>query len=183
MILKNTELKDLYLVEFDFFSDFRGEFIKLFNMENFPQLTKTQNIHQINLSKTIGKGSVRGMHGQISPYLEYKYVTCIDGEIFDIAIDLRRNSKTFLKKFNIILSAEKKIGVLIPPGFVHGFQLLSDNCTMIYCHTNIYKPDSEIGLNVMDPILNIDWPMNIKNLSDKDKSYEFLESTYNGIEI
>jgi dTDP-4-dehydrorhamnose 3,5-epimerase len=141
----------------------------------------TKSIVQINHTITHRKGTVRGLHFQYPPYAETKLVSCLRGEIFDIAVDLRHNSSTFLRWHSARLSAENRQSLLIPEGFAHGFQTLSEDCELIYLHTEAYHPESEGALNVLDPRISISWPLAISELSERDRNHDFIEEEFQGI--
>ena len=149
------------------------------------ELKKISNIsiEQINHSVTKDKGTVRGMHFQYEPNAEVKMVKCIRGKVFDVVIDIRKDSKTFLKHFSIELTAKNQKMIYIPKGFAHGFQTLEDDTELLYLHSTIYTPINEGALNVIDPLLNIKWPLDIINLSSRDSEHKFLDNNFKGIEI
>ena len=121
------------------------------------------------------------MHFQVKPFSEDKLVTCILGEIFDVVIDIRLDSPTFLGHHSQILSSKNSKSLLIPAGFAHGFQALSDDCHILYLHSENYSPDYEKGLNPMDPNLNIKWPLFVEEISEKDKTNPFIDTNFVGI--
>jgi len=138
-------------------------------------------IVQINFTHTKSKGVIRGLHFQSPPFQEMKLVSCIHGEVWDVAIDLRANSKTFLKWHAEILSDKNGYGLLIPEGYAHGFQALTDEVEMLYFHSEKYEPTSEGGLNPSDPLLNISWPLGVTELSSRDQAHPFLNSQFIGM--
>lgn len=173
--VKNTGLNGLHVVKREQLLDDRGSFERLFCMHEFKQFTKS-NIVQINRTITKNIGTVRGLHYQTPPFSEVKIVSCLRGEVFDVAVDLRPDSPTFLKHHSERLSESNNQTFVIPEGFAHGFQTLTDNCEMIYFHTACYNASSEIGLNAMDPLISIPWPLPVSHRSSKDKSWKFLTS-------
>ena len=121
------------------------------------------------------------MHFQHPPKAEVKMVRCIRGSVFDAIIDLRKDSKTFLQWHSEILSAENMKMLYIPKGFAHGFQTLEGNCEMLYLHTEVYSPLHEGGIRYNDPTIGIQWPLEIAEISQKDKSYDMLLHDFTGI--
>ena len=138
---------------------------------------------QINHTFTASRGTVRGIHFQYPPHTEIKFVSCLRGEVFDVAVDLRCNSPTFLCWHSEMLSADNHRTLVIPEGFAHGFQALSNDCEMLYLHTAAYQPDAEDGLNVRDPRLSIEWPLPIVELSQRDAGFPLLDETFAGVVI
>jgi dTDP-4-dehydrorhamnose 3,5-epimerase len=135
----------------------------------------------LNDSFTYKKATVRGMHFQHAPFREIKLVRCIAGTVYDVIIDLRKDSPTFLRWFAIELSSENKRMVYIPEGFAHGFQCLTDNCELIYHHTEFYNPAAEAGIRYDDPMIKIKWPMVAINLSSRDAGHPYLDENFKGI--
>ena len=164
----STGFEGLYVVNRTKFVDNRGSFDKLFCKKSMLEINNFE-VKQINISYTKERGSVRGMHLQTAPHAEKKIVTCIEGSVLDIVVDLNRHSKTYKKVFKMELSFEKQNSLVIPEGFAHGFQTLTDNCKLLYAHSNVYSPNSETGINIYDDCLQDHWPLIIKNLSERDK--------------
>ncbi|MEI7868322.1 MAG: dTDP-4-dehydrorhamnose 3,5-epimerase [Candidatus Methylumidiphilus sp.] len=175
------QLAGLMLVQRRAIEDDRGFLSRFYCAEEFREVGFNKPIAQINHTLTRNKGTVRGLHFQYPPHTETKLVSCFKGEIWDVAVDLRRDSPTFLHSHGEILSAENRRSLLIPEGYAHGFQLLTDECEMIYLHTATYHPEAEGGINVADPKLNIAWPLPIVNLSARDGSHPFISRDYQGI--
>jgi len=171
------------ILDRSFFSDQRGSFSKFLSVESLHKLGVDFSVMQINHSITSSAGSVRGMHFQKPPHHEKKLISCIKGRILDVAIDLRADSDTFLHYYCLELSGENKKMILIPEGFAHGFQTLSDDCELLYAHSKEYVENSEGGLNPLDPILNIKWPLAISKISDRDKNHEFISNQFKGFMI
>ena len=161
--------------------DQRGFFSRLYCSAELAALGLRLPIAQINQSFTRRRGAVRGLHYQRPPHAEDKFVSCLRGEVFDVAVDLRRGSGTFLKWHGELLSADNARSVLIPQGFAHGFQALSDDCELLYLHTRAYAPDAEAALNVRDPALAIVWPLPFTDLSARDAGHAFLTPDFDGI--
>ena len=181
MKIINTNLKENYNIILSSFSDTRGVFTRLFCSKKFKNLLGKKKIVQINYSKTKLKGSVRGMHYQINPFKEAKFIICVRGKIYDIAIDIRKNSKNFLRYQHTILSDKNKVINFIPEGFAHGFQTMTDNCELIYFHTNEYKKKYECSILYNEPLVDIKWPLKIKHISYKDKNIKKLNKKFVGI--
>jgi dTDP-4-dehydrorhamnose 3,5-epimerase len=180
-VVSDLPLAGLKLIQRRHFVDGRGLFSRLFCMHELRKAGWHKPIAQINLSFTAQQGVVRGLHFQKAPHTEMKLVTCIQGMVWDVAVDLRAESQTFLHWHAEILSAENNRSLLIPDGFAHGFQTLSDNVTLIYSHSAEHKPDYESALNVRDPKLAIAWPIPITMLSSKDSQYPYLNSSFKGV--
>jgi len=172
-----TEFEGLSIIERGAFQDSRGIFEKIFSFRDLSSIINNFSIEQINLSKNTSKGTLRGLHYQLKPYEEYKIVTCLKGKIFDVAVDLRENSKTYLKHFNIILKENDNLSICIPVGFAHGFQTLANDSHVLYLQTGLYSPIFEAGVNALDPLLSIKWPIQISNFSSRDKKLPFLTSS------
>lgn len=181
MKIITTNLKENCNIILDSFSDSRGIFTRLYCSKQLKNLLGKKKILQINYSKTKQKGSIRGMHYQLSPYKEAKFVMCIKGKVYDIAIDMRKNSKNFLKYQDTILSDKNNTINFIPEGFAHGFQTMTDNCELIYFHTNEYKKKYECSILYNEPLVDIKWPLKIKHISYKDKNIKKLNKKFVGI--
>ncbi|BBO19560.1 dTDP-4-dehydrorhamnose 3,5-epimerase [Candidatus Desulfobacillus denitrificans] len=179
----DTPLAGLKVVQRKPIRDARGYFSRFFCAEEFRQAGLNSRIAQINHSHSKIAGTVRGMHYQLPPHAETKFVSCIRGEIFDVAVDLRRNSPTFLQWHGEILSAENQRSLLIPEGFAHGFQTLTEDCELLYLVSAAYAPTAEGGVNALDPMLKIEWPLPVTEMSEKDRSVLFLPFDYTGIEM
>lgn len=176
-----TPLSDVQLVQRKAIEDHRGFLSRFYCAEEFRAAGIDKPIAQINQTLTRQKGAVRGLHFQHQPHAEIKLVSCLKGEIFDVAVDLRRDSPTFLHWYGAILSAENRKSLLIPEGFAHGFQALTEDCELIYLHTATYHPDAEDALNVADQKINIAWPLPINDLSERDRNHPFIKSDFQGI--
>lgn len=177
-----TPLAGLTLVQRKAADDARGFFSRFFCDMEFRTAGLQKPIAQINHTLTRKMGAVRGMHFQHPPHAETKIVNCLRGEIFDVAVDLRRGSPTFLRWHAEILSAENHRSLLIPEGFAHGFQTLTNDCELIYLHTAAFRPEAEGALNAADPRLAIVWPLPIDELSGRDKAHPFIGADYGGVE-
>jgi len=178
-----SPLKGLYKIDRKPISDSRGFFSRFYCAEEFKEIGFTRPVAQMNQTLTKQKGAVRGMHYQHPPYTETKVVTCIRGEIIDVAVDIRKDSPTFLQWHAEILSAENQSSLYIPDGFAHGFQTLTENCELLYIHSSFYEVDAEDALNALDPKLSIDWPFEITELSERDHNHPMIDTDYEGIDI
>jgi dTDP-4-dehydrorhamnose 3,5-epimerase len=163
--------------------DNRGWFERMFCIVDLHEVLSDRTIVQVNRTLTHIKGSVRGMHFQHAPNAEMKFVSCLRGEVFDVAVDLRVESSTFLQWHAEVLSADNHKTFAIPEGFAHGFQTLSDDCEMLYLHTAAYDSDAEAGLNPQDPALTIDWPLPIADMSVRDTSHPLITTRYVGVRL
>ena len=174
-------LQNLMLVERNHLSDERGFFVRLFCANELGIAGWTKPIQQINFTHTKHKGSVRGMHFQNNPFAEMKMVTCLQGSVFDVAVDLRPESETFLHWHGEILSLANKRSLIIPEGFAHGFQALDDDCELLYFHSEPYDQPSEEGILFDDQKIGISWPIEITEVSKRDKSHHPLDSNFKGV--
>jgi len=179
----DTPLAGLKVVQRKPIRDARGYFSRFFCAEEFRQAGLNDRIAQINHSHSKIAGTVRGMHYQRPPHAETKFVSCIRGEIFDVAVDLRRDSPTFLQWHGEILSAENQRSLLIPGGFAHGFQTLTEDCELLYLVSAAYAPTAEGGVNALDPMLKIEWPLPVTEMSEKDRNNVMLPQEYSGIKL
>ncbi|EBH9040662.1 TPA: dTDP-4-dehydrorhamnose 3,5-epimerase [Salmonella enterica] len=164
-----TEIPDVLIFEPKVFSDERGFFMESFNQKVFEEAVGRKiEFVQDNHSKST-KGVLRGLHYQVEPYAQGKLVRCTAGEVFDVAVDIRKDSETFGKWVGVNISSENKRQLWIPEGFAHGFLVLSDSADFLYKTSNYYSPVHERGIVWNDPTININWPINIdKILSEKD---------------
>lgn len=181
MIVDSLPLSGLKKIKRASFSDHRGFFSRLFCEKTLKTEGFLKSVSQINHSVTLKKGSIRGLHAQYPPHAEMKLVTCLSGKIWDVAVDIRKNSPTFLKWYATILSEENQESLLIPEGFAHGFQSLSDNTCLIYCHSHGYEPSFELRLHPQDPALTINWPLEVQDLSKKDQEAAFIGPQFEGM--
>ncbi len=172
--ITETKLSGLKVVERRCIGDSRGFFSRLFCAEELAIIGWTKPIAQINHTYTAIKGTVRGMHYQHPPHAEMKLVTCLRGEVFDVGVDLRSDSPTFLQWAGVHLSASNCKALLLPEGFAHGFQTLTDDVELLYCHSTAYNKEAEGGVCPLDPKLAIAWPMEITILSDRDRGHPLL---------
>ena len=183
MNFMSTGLKGSYVIDLVPIEDNRGWFVRTYCKDEFKAIGHTKEWVQLNHSCTNAAGTVRGMHFQRPPFAEIKLIRCIAGKIFDVVIDLRKDSETFLKWFGVELSADNKKMIYIPGGFAHGFQTLTDDCQLIYHHSEYYKPGSEGGIKYNDDRVGIDWPLPVKNVSDRDENHPKLDNFFEGLNI
>ncbi len=169
LVLHSTPLSGLRRVVRPRMGDERGFFSRFFDAAGFADAGWPGAVEQMNHTRTDRAGTVRGMHFQRVPHEEWKYVSCLAGAVFDVAVDLRAGSQTHGQWFGAVLSAENGESLLIPAGFAHGFQTLADECELLYLHSARYAPDAEGGIDALDPILNIAWPLPVSVRSDRDK--------------
>lgn len=179
----DTPLAGLKVIQRKPIEDARGFLSRFYCAEEFKNYGFNKPINQINHALTKQKGAVRGLHYQQAPYAEIKLVSCIKGEIFDVAVDLRKDSPTFLQWHGEVLNERNQRSLLIPEGFAHGFQTLTEGCELIYLHTAPYVKEAEAALNVGDPKLNIAWPLSITELSERDRSHPMIENDFEGITV
>jgi dTDP-4-dehydrorhamnose 3,5-epimerase len=181
MIFTPAPLLGSYTIDLTPFSDSRGWFARTYCKDEFQQIGHTKEWVQINHSFTVKAGALRGMHYQLLPFKEIKLVRCIAGSIYDVIVDLRRGSATFLQCFGTELSAKNKKMMYIPEGFAHGFQTLVDDSELIYHHTELYTPDAEAGIRYNDSMLGITWPLAVTEISARDTQHPLLDNTFTGI--
>ena len=182
-LLEESPISGLQIIQRHPFRDSRGSFDRLFCQTESSSLLPGRDIRQINYSFTQRRGTVRGLHFQYPPHAEMKVVTCLSGRVWDVAVDLRRNSSTFLKYHAVLLSADNHRSYIIPEGFAHGFQTLSPDCEMLYFHTADYKTEAEGALNACDPKLAITWPEPITDRSERDTSHAMITNQFHGIDL
>lgn len=176
-----TPIEGLQLIQRQPVGDGRGYLERIFCSNDLKSVTGDRVIAQVNFTVTRKEGVVRGMHFQHHPYSEMKLISCLHGEIFDVAVDLRKGSPTFLKWHAEVLSERNHRTLCIPEGFAHGYQTLTDGCELLYFHTVAYEPDAEGGLNALDPIFGIDWPLPVSERSERDKAHAMLAPNFSGL--
>lgn len=177
-----TKLKGAFIITPDLIEDERGFFARTFCQKEFAKIGFHKQIVQINHSVTRQKGVIRGMHYQLPPASETKIIRCVQGEVFDVMIDIRAGSPTFMQWHGVELSKDNMRMVYIPEGFAHGFQTIADNAELIYHHSAFYSPEYEHGLKFDDPVLAIHWTLPAGYVSSKDQNYPFLGNNFKGIE-
>jgi dTDP-4-dehydrorhamnose 3,5-epimerase len=177
-----TSLAGAYFVEIEPFRDERGLFARIFCQKEFNSVGFDKKIVQINHSITRQKGCIRGLHYQTQPACETKIIRCIQGAVFDVMVDIRKGSPTFLQWHGLELSKDNMRMAVIPEGFAHGFQAITDNVELIYHHSAFYCPEYSRGLKFDDPALAIQWPVSVTAISSKDKSYPLIDHNFKGID-
>ncbi|MCQ9424904.1 dTDP-4-dehydrorhamnose 3,5-epimerase [Pseudomonas sp. LJDD11] len=181
--LQALPLAGLALVRHKRHEDARGHFSRLFCEGGLATFGYPFHIRQINHSCTREAGSVRGLHYQDGQQPEAKLISCLRGEVWDVAVDLRPDSATYLHWHAQHLRVGDGCGLLIPAGFAHGFQALSDDVELLYLHSADYSPEAEGGLSVHDPRLAINWPLPVRNLSVRDSSHPLLDASFTGVRL
>jgi dTDP-4-dehydrorhamnose 3,5-epimerase len=182
MKFSETPLAGAYVIELEPFLDERGLFARTFCQQEFAQIGFDKEIVQINHSLTRQKGTIRGLHYQRPPACEIKIVRCIQGAVFDVMVDLRAGSPTFLKWHGVELSEKNMKMVYIPERFAHGFQTLTENTELIYHHSTFQSPNHESGLRWDDPSVSIQWPAPAFVISVKDQKYPIIDKQFKGIQ-
>lgn len=181
MIFTPTSLAGSFTIDLKPFVDNRGWFSRYYSKEVFHEIGHTKEWVQMNHSASYKKGTIRGMHFQLSPFKEIKMVRCIAGAVFDVIIDIRSNSASFLQWFGVELSAENKRMLYIPEGFAHGFQCLTDDCELLYHHSEVYQPGAEAGVRFDDPSIGIKWPLPVFVISERDAAHPFINIDFKGV--
>jgi len=176
-----TPIPGLVVVETEPRADPRGRLVRVFGASEFAPLGREWRFVQVNLSRTIGRGSVRGLHFQRPPHAEAKLIRCVRGCVFDVAVDCRTGSPTFLRWHGVELSEDNEREYLLPEGFAHGFQSLTDEAELLYQHTAEYAPAHEGGLRHDDPRVGIAWPLPAANLSARDLALPFSGDGFQGV--
>lgn len=171
MIFSETKLAGAYLIDIEKSEDDRGFFSRLWDKDEFSKKGLDSNYVQISISGNIKKGTIRGMHYQANPYEETKIVRCTRGKIYDVIIDLRRDSKTFKEWFSAELSADNYKMMYVPKGFAHGFQTLEDDSEVTYQISQEYMPEFSKGIKWSDAAINITWPMEPTIISQRDRAF------------
>lgn len=182
-LVSDTRLAGVKLVRRTRLSDERGFLSRLFCTDELRPFGWTQDIAQINHTGTHRAGTVRGMHYQLPPHAEIKLVSCIRGEVWDVALDLRADSPTFLQWHAARLSWDNGAALLIPAGVAHGFQAVTDHVELLYCHSQPYVPLSERGVNALDQRIAIDWPLPVRAMSERDRLHPTLDEAFVGVQL
>jgi dTDP-4-dehydrorhamnose 3,5-epimerase len=175
MQFQATELSNAYIIDLDKIEDERGFFARAWCRREFAAHGLETKLVQCNISSNNKRGTLRGMHYQLPPFAETKLVRCIRGAIYDVIIDLRPDSASFLQWYGVELSAENRRMLYVPTGFAHGFQTLADDTELFYQMSEYYAPDQARGLRWNDPLFNIGWPLAIESISAKDQTYADCE--------
>ena len=174
MIFKELILQGAYLIETNPFRDERGAFSRTFCRREFENLGLNGNMVQSNMSDSLQRHTLRGMHYQINEYAEDKLISCMRGAILDVIIDIRSDSPSYLKYHMQNLSENDGLLLYVPRGFAHGFLTLSDHCRVFYQVSNFYNKDNERGIRWNDPAFTIPWPVSNPTVSSKDRSHPYF---------
>jgi len=173
----------VFVLERHLLGDSRGYLERLYCSEELASLVGAERIEQVNHTLTRKTGTVRGLHYQRPPHAEIKIVSCIRGAVYDVVVDLRKGSPHFLRWHAEMLSADNHKTLIVPAGFAHGFQTLSDDCEMLYFHTAKYAPEAESGINALEPRVGVAWPREISERSPRDESHGMLAADFGGIRL
>jgi dTDP-4-dehydrorhamnose 3,5-epimerase len=183
MKIQDTKIAGVHVVTGEPRGDHRGTFMRLFCENELKPVIGARTIKQINHSRTEAVGAVRGMHFQKKPHAEMKMVRCIKGRVFDVSVDLRRHSPTFLHWHAEELSAENTKMMVIPEGCAHGFQVLEGGSELLYLHTAFYDPSAEGGVAWNDPALGIAWKLAVTDLSERDRAHLPITDDFKGLDV
>jgi dTDP-4-dehydrorhamnose 3,5-epimerase len=178
-----TPLAGLIVLERLKLGDARGYLSRMFCAEELLDFGWYGPVAQVNETATRAKGTLRGMHYQKPPFAEMKLVTCTRGSVFDVVVDVRRGSPTFLQHIWIELSEENARSLLIPQGFAHGFQSLTDDVRLLYVHSAPHNGQAEAGLDATDPVLGIEWPLPMTLRSERDMAFHRLSPEFEGVSL
>lgn len=170
-----TELPGAFIVEIEPKGDERGFFARIFDAKLFEEHGMNPAIPQMNMASSKTKGTLRGMHYQVEPALESKFVRCLSGAVHDVVVDLRPDSPTYMRHISVELSAENRRALYIPGLFGHGYQTLEDDTDVLYQVGEWYTPSAEAGLRYDDPALGIEWPLEVTVISEKDRAWKLLD--------
>lgn len=176
-----TAIEGLFEIRTTPVKDARGRFTRLFCEQELAPIRHDMHFAQINFSETHDAGTVRGMHYQKPPAAEAKLIRCVRGRVFDVAVDLRAGSTTFLHWHGLELSEDNDRAIFIPEGFAHGFQALTSGVQLLYMHTAPWTPDCEGGLRHDDPRLAIAWPRKVTSISTRDQGYAMIDDSFAGM--
>jgi len=178
-----TPIAGVLLVDLNRRSDARGAFMRVFCEEELAQVLAGRHVVQSNYSCTEKVGTVRGMHFQHPPHAEMKLITCIRGAVWDVAVDLRAGSLTYLQWFAAELSSDRPRLLVIPEGCAHGFQTLQPDSELLYYHTAPYTPVAEEGVRYDDPALGIPWPLPVSEVSQRDRAHPLIAPEFEGLKV
>jgi dTDP-4-dehydrorhamnose 3,5-epimerase len=172
--IKQTKLEGSHLIELEPIRDERGMFARRFCVNEFSAHGLETRFVQSNISENYNKGTLRGMHFQEHPHAEVKIVRCVLGAVYDVIVDIRKNSQTYLSWFGSELSQENGSMMYVPQGFAHGYQTLTPSSTVHYMVSEFYKQNSENGLRYDDPAISINWPLAVSSISQKDMRWPLI---------
>ena len=176
MIFTESSLPGVYLIDIEPIGDSRGFFSRFWCSKEFEAQGLSFEVAQINISHNADVGTLSGLHYQREPYAEAKVVACTRGRVFDVAVDVRPGSPTYLQWFGAELTSDDRQMLYIPEGFAHGYQTLENDTGLLYLVSEFYAPDAEAGLRYDDAAIGINWPKPVASISDKDKSWSPLPS-------
>ncbi len=165
MKIKKLKISGAAVIDAETFIDQRGVFARFFCEKELSEIIGDRHFVNVNFSRTLKKGAIRGLHFQYSPKAEMKLIRCIRGAVYDVIVDIRKDSPTFLHWFGVELSAENMKMICAPEGFAHGFQVLEEPSEMLYLHSEFHSKDHEGALNYSDPMLAIEWPLEPTDVS------------------
>ncbi|NWA04456.1 dTDP-4-dehydrorhamnose 3,5-epimerase family protein [Pseudomonas gingeri] len=183
MNIRTTAISGALVVETQPYQDHRGAFSRLFCERNLAQALGGHHVAQINHSRTNVIGAVRGLHFQYAPHAEMKMVRCLKGRVWDVVVDLRAGSPTFLQWHAEELSPQTGCMLVIPQGCAHGFQVLEAESELLYLHTAFYEPAAEGAVRYDDPRLGVTWPLAVTDLSERDKNHALLSNEFAGLHV
>jgi len=175
-----TGIDGLVVLERAVHLDARGSFERVFE-PGWPGGPAGGSVGQVNRSTTVGEGSVRGLHFQLPPHSESRLVTCARGRVYDVAVDLRAGSSSFLSWYGMELEAGDGRSLVIPPGFAHGFQVLDAEAILLYVHGGSYRPEAEGGIHPEDPAVGVRWPLPVGGLSERDQGHPPVADEWTGL--
>lgn len=178
-----TSFRGLMILERKIVGDARGSFHRMFCANELGEAGWKSPIAQINFTRTTLRGTIRGMHYQRAPVAEMKLVACVSGRVLDVVVDLRAGSATFLKWFSVELSEDNHRSVLVPEGFAHGFQALTDDVALLYSVSSPFTVEAEGGLNPLDPRIGIDWPLPVSTISPRDAGQPHVTDAFKGMKL
>ncbi|GAA5262972.1 dTDP-4-dehydrorhamnose 3,5-epimerase family protein [Methanocalculus sp. MC3] len=183
MIIEKIPLDGAAVIDSEPFIDHRGAFARFFCEDELAEIIGNRHIVNVNFSRTDQKGAIRGLHFQYPPKAEMKLIRCIRGAVYDVIVDIRRDSPTFLQWFGIELTGDIMKMLCVPEGFAHGFQVLEESSEMLYLHTEFYSRDHEGGLRYSDSALGIEWPLEPNDISERDRVHLLISEGFQGVVI
>ena len=181
MKIRPTSIKGVLEVETERVNDARGSFFRAFCDEELTDCLGDRRIQQVNVSQTNTAGAIRGLHFQRPPAAEMKLIRCLKGRVWDVALDLRAGSSTFLKWHAVELSEKNDMMLVVPEGYAHGFQVLDPESKLLYLHTAQYSPEDEGAIRCDDPLVGVAWPLAPTGVSEKDRAHPLLRPDFEGV--
>jgi dTDP-4-dehydrorhamnose 3,5-epimerase len=183
MLVRESDISGVFVVETSRREDSRGSFYRAFCDVELDSVLEGRSIRQVNVSRTSAVGAIRGLHFQYPPKAEMKLVRCIRGAVWDVVVDLRKGSGTFLKWRGFSLAERDAQMIVIPEGCGHVFQVLEPASQLLYLHTEVYAPEFEGGVRYDDLRVGIEWPLLVSDVSERDKRHGLLGETFEGIVV